>query len=51
MSVYGISADTIMHCFAMDEEINDGLAKHAPEQLKEFVDEHNNKKALLSDYK
>jgi len=51
MSVYGISADTIMHCFAMDEEINDGQAAHAPEQLKEFVDEHHNKKALLSDFK
>jgi len=46
MGVYGISADTIIHCFAMDEEINDGIAEHAPLELREFVDTHEHKRLL-----
>jgi len=50
MNVYGISADTIIHCFAMDEEIHDGAAQHAPQELREFVDEHHHKKLLTNQY-
>jgi len=49
MAVYGVSADAIIHCFAMDEEIHDGNAQHAPQELKDFIDENAQKK-LLSDY-
>ncbi len=37
MSVYGCSADTIVQCYCMDEEMN-GRAKNAPEIMKKFVD-------------
>ncbi len=50
MNVYGISANTIIHCFAMDEEINDGNAQHAPQELRDFVDEHHHKKLLSNQY-
>lgn len=49
LSVYGISADAIIHCFAMDEEINDGAALHAPKELREFVDDTLHKKLLSDD--
>jgi len=48
MGVYGISADAIIHCFAMDEEIHDGVAEHAPQQLRNFINGNMHKK-LLSD--
>jgi len=49
MGIYGMSADTIVHCFAMDEEIHDGAVVHAPEELREYVDNHLNKKLLTDD--
>jgi len=35
MSIYGMSADTIVHCYCMDDEIHekDGGAQHAPPLL------------------
>ena len=36
MSVYGTSADTIIHCYCLDDDVNKG-AQHAPEELKEFL--------------
>jgi solute carrier family 44 protein 1 (choline transporter-like protein)/choline transporter-like protein 2/4/5 len=39
MNVYGVSADAIVHCYCMDEEIHDTV-KHAPPLLREFVDTH-----------
>lgn len=40
MSVYGVSADAIIHCFCMDEEIHEYGARHAPKLLRQFVDKH-----------
>ena len=46
MSVYGTSADAIIHVFCMDEEMHSYGAKHAPELLKEFIHEHVNERLL-----
>jgi len=48
MSIYGMSADTIIHCFCMDEEIHEkeGGAQHAPELLRSFIHEHKGKNEL-----
>jgi len=46
MGVYGVSADTIVHCFAMDEEMNNGSAVHAPERLQDFAEVHLGKKLI-----
>jgi len=50
MGIYGMSADTIIHCFAMDEEIHDGTVQHAPEELRGYVDDHLSKRLLVGDY-
>jgi len=49
MGVYGVSADTIVHCFAMDEEMNNGSAVHAPERLQDFAEVHLSKKLIVRD--
>jgi len=49
MGVYGISADAIIHCFAMDEEIHGGKAAYAPKQLREFVNGSLKRKLLSGD--
>jgi solute carrier family 44 protein 1 (choline transporter-like protein)/choline transporter-like protein 2/4/5 len=50
MNIYGISSDTIIHCFCMDEEMHDDEARHAPKLLREFVHHHLPKKTgLLED--
>ena len=40
MSVFGVTADTVIHVFCMDEEMHTYGAKHAPPQLREFIEEH-----------
>jgi len=45
MGVYGVSADTIIHCFCMDEEMS-GSAQNTPPALKEFVDKHVGQKLM-----
>jgi hypothetical protein len=45
MSVYGVSADTIIHCFCMDEEMNTS-AQNTPPALREFVDNHVSAKLI-----
>jgi len=49
MGIYGMSADTIVHCFAMDEEIHDGQVMHAPEELRDYIDNKLTKKFLIED--
>jgi len=49
MGIYGMSADTIIHCFAMDEEIHDGSVHHAPEELRDYIDNHLSKKLLVEE--
>ena len=46
MSVYGTAADCIIHVFCMDEEMHTYGAKHAPELLKEFINEHVQERLL-----
>ena len=36
MSVWSMAARTILHCYFVDEEINDGSAIMCPEYLREF---------------
>lgn len=50
MSVYGVAADTIIHCYAMDDELHAhaGGARHAPEFLKAVVNT-STKQRLLAD--
>jgi len=44
MSIYGMSADTIIHCYCMDDEIHEkaGGPQHAPKILREFISNHGN---------
>jgi len=37
MNIYGMSGDAMMHCFLLDEELNQKLPKHTPEQLQSFI--------------
>jgi hypothetical protein len=37
MSIYGMSGDSLMHCFLLDEELNDKNPKHTPDELRDFV--------------
>ena len=38
MSIYGMTGDTLMHCYLLDEDKNQGVAKsHCPEQLRKFM--------------
>jgi hypothetical protein len=46
MSIYGMSADTIIHCFCIDSEAHDGGPQHAPPLLNEFVETHKDIKPL-----
>jgi len=48
MSVYGMSADTIIHCYCMDDELHEsqGGAQHAPELLRDFIQEHQKKNPM-----
>ena len=39
MNVFGMSADTLLYCFLIDEEINKGLPKAMPELQKFMSDE------------
>jgi hypothetical protein len=40
MSIYSMSGDSLMHCFLLDEDVNQGVAKsHCPEQLRKFMSE------------
>lgn len=39
MSVFGMSADALMHSFLLDEEINKGQAKAYPDLAKFMSDE------------
>jgi len=45
-----MSAETIIHCFVMDEEMNHGNAVHAPEKLRQFVDDNIDNRLLVNDY-
>lgn len=36
MSIYSVAADTIIHCYCMDEEMHDGV-KYAPPLLNDFI--------------
>ena len=43
MSVYGTSADTILQCYCLDEELHKELkesAKYVPGTLRQFLDEN-----------
>jgi len=46
MSIYGMSADTIIHCYCMDDETNDGSPQHAPPLLQDFIIQHKAKMEL-----
>lgn len=37
MSIYGMSGDALLHCFILDEELNNKLVKHSPEELRTFI--------------
>ncbi len=50
MGVYTNSSDAIIHCFAMDEEMNDGKPEYVPKWLTDSVHNHLEKKLLLNDY-
>ena len=40
MNIYGMSGDTLLHCFLLDEDKNQGVAKsNCPEKLKKFMSE------------
>jgi hypothetical protein len=39
MGLYGTSGDALMHCFLLDEEINDKMPKHTPTELQSFIKE------------
>ena len=39
MNVFGMSADTLLYCFLIDEEVNKGLPKAMPELQKFMSDE------------
>jgi len=46
MSVYGMAADTVIHCFCMDSEMHDNGPQYVPPLLQDFVDNHKNVKPL-----
>jgi len=48
MSIYGVAADTIIHCYAMDDELHQdqGGAKYVPRYLKNLVDKHARRSPL-----
>jgi len=48
MSVYGTSADTIIHCYCMDDEMHEdkGEPQHAPPLLRDFMQNQPRPKPL-----
>jgi len=48
MLVYGVAADTVIHCYCIDEELN-FRNKFAPEILKEFIENHAGGHSLIRD--
>ena len=47
MNIYGTAADTIIHCYCIDDEANDGQgAQQAPPLLKAFITDHPRKLPL-----
>lgn len=51
MSVYSISAEAILQCYCMDQEMN-GTAIHAPQVIRSHASIPNpNTKKMMSDYK
>lgn len=40
MSIYGVAADAIIHCYAIDDEVHDEWAKFAPESIKKLASRH-----------
>jgi hypothetical protein len=49
MHVYDCSADVILHCFILDENLNSGVAKNAPEKMRKVVNDHGGSHQRLSD--
>ena len=44
VSVYGASADTILHCYCIDEELNHEIleqAKFVPSTMQQFLEENS----------
>ena len=39
MNLYGMSSDAMMHSFLLDEELNQKMPKHTPEELQNFIKE------------
>lgn len=39
MNLYGISGDAMLHCFLLDEELNNKVPKHSPPELQGFIKE------------
>jgi hypothetical protein len=37
MGIYGTSGDAMMHCYLLDEELNDKMPKHTPTELQDFI--------------
>lgn len=37
MNIYGMSGDAMLHCFVLDEEKNDKVAKCSPKKLQDFM--------------
>ena len=37
MGIYGTSGDALMHCFLLDEELNEKMPKHTPTELQDFI--------------
>jgi hypothetical protein len=42
MTVYGIAANALLHCFLLDKELEGGRAYSAPEKLRKFIHNHVN---------
>jgi hypothetical protein len=39
MNLYGMSGDAMMHCYLVDEELNNRVPKHSPQELQNFIKE------------
>lgn len=37
MGIYGTSGDAMMHCFLLDEELNERIPQHTPDKLRDFM--------------
>ena len=49
MSIYGVAADAIIHCYAIDDEVHEDGAKYAPAHLRKLVDKHARIPLLMND--